>query len=199
MANRKHRKWHRLPGPLQLLVEDLASDHPSLAPKQIYDCVVARKEDGAYEHSEVQQYGEPGLRTVEDIVKKARPPDPSGPWEPTEWENGEDVALVLKVIKYLGENSELTWPTRVEAERILWVRETAPSLPLELVWRLTRRYIVYGSQQLPTKRLAWYLAFKPWESEANKEVYFKVVPDQEQVMYTIDASGSLRGRMSSRK
>jgi hypothetical protein len=196
MANRKQRKGHRLPGPLLSLIENMATDFPTWSPKQIYDELTSRNREGVFKHPEVEEW-EPELRTVQKIIKRARPADPSGTCEPTEWENGEDVALVLEVIKYLVGNGELIWPTRAEAQRILWIRQTAPTLLLELVWRLTRRYIIYESQQLPTKRLAWYLAFKPWESDANKELYFKMVPGQERVMHSVEGSGTLRGRMSN--
>ena len=176
---------------MQSLIEDMAADFPTWSPKQIYDELISQNREGGYKHPEVEEW-QPHIRTVQQIVKKARPADPSGAWEPTEWDSGEDVAGVLEVIKYLGGNCELIWPTQAEAERILWIRQTAPTLPLELVWRLTRRYIIYESQQLHTKRLAWYLAFKPWESDANKELYFKMVPEQERTMYPIEASGALR-------
>jgi hypothetical protein len=179
---------------LQKLIEDMATDYPTWSPKQIFDQLTSKNREGVYKYPEVAEW-EPHIRTVQQIIKRVRPSDPSGAWEPTEWENGGDVGLVLEVIKYLGENGELIWPTQAEAERILWIRQTAPTLTLELVWRLTRRYIIYKAQQLPTKRLAWYLAFKPWQSDANIELYFKMVPEQERVMYPVEASGTLRGRM----
>jgi hypothetical protein len=190
---KRRRRWHRLPGPLQDLVERVADEHPQWSAAQIFRHLCERNDDGAHKHPEVAKYGEPGEKSVQEIVRTSRPPDSSAPWEPTGWESGEDVSLVLEVIKHLGENDALIWPTLAEAERILWIRQTAPRLSLELAWRLTRRYIIYEAQQLPLKRLAWYLAFKPWESDANKELYFKMVPEQERVMYPVEASGIFRG------
>ena len=195
MANRKQRKGHRLPGPMQSWIEEKATDYPSWSPKQIYEELISQDKEGNYKHQETGVEGwQPEPRTVQKIVKRVRLTDSSGPWEPVEWESGGDVSVALEVMKHLGENGELIWPTNAEAERILWIRQTAPTLPLELVWRLTRRYMIYEAQQLPTKRLAWYLTFKPWQSDANKELYFKVIPEADRVMYPIEASGTLTAR-----
>jgi hypothetical protein len=193
MANKRVRRWHKLPAPVQIRIEELTDDFPSLTPSQIYKEMDAQGEDGSKKYKEIADYGLPDKRTVQSIVKQRRPPDPSGPWEPTEWGSGEDVVLVLDVIKHLGESSELIWPTRTEAERIRWIKQIAQTLPPTLAWRLTRRYLIYEAQQISTKRLAWYLAFRPWESEANKELYFKMVPESEWVMYPIEASGTAKG------
>jgi hypothetical protein len=134
----------------------------------------------------------PTLRTVQSYVKENRPHDPTGPWEPTEW-SGEDVSLVLELVKYLGETEQLIWPTRREADHILWIKQTAPTLPLELTWRLTHRRIIHEAQQLPAQRIGWYLAFKPWQNGVNKDLYFKMVPERERIMYPIEARGTLRG------
>jgi hypothetical protein len=137
MENKRQRKWHKIPGPLQALIERLADEFRSWTPTQIYNDLTKEK------YPEVATYGRPDKRTVQAIIKKSRPPDPSGPWEPTEWESGKDVALVLDVVKHLGEDGGLIWPTQAEAERLRWLRQAAPTLPPTLAWRLARRYLIY--------------------------------------------------------
>jgi hypothetical protein len=42
-------------------------------------------------------------------------------------------------------------------------------------------------------RLAWFLAFRPWESTENKDAYFAAVPPDERVIYPAEASGQIQG------
>jgi hypothetical protein len=134
----------------------------------------------------------PTLRTVQNYVRENRPSDPTGPWEPTEWA-GEDVAPVLDVLKLLRQTGEAYWPTRAEAERVLWVRRIAPAMGLDLVWRFARRYVLYEARKVATERLGWFLAFRPWESSENEDAYFKAVPPDQRVMFPVEGTGSMTG------
>jgi hypothetical protein len=192
MANKKRRRWHKLPGPLQSLIEELAHDNPTWTPSQIHKELTELGDDKRPKYPEIAKYDVPDPRTVQSIVKLNRPPDPSGPWEHTH-SPGEDVVPVLEVIKHLRETSEAYWPTQAEAEHIVWVKRTAPTMPAALVWQVARRYMVYEARQVQPMRLAWFLAFRPWESAENKDAYFAAVPPDERVIYPVEASGQIQG------
>jgi hypothetical protein len=191
----RRRRWYKIPGPLHHRIASLADKYPAWTPKQIYDYLDARNEQGNFKHHVIAEYGLPEIRTVERIVKESRPPDPSGAWVPTKWA-GEDVALVLEVLKLLCQTGEAYWPTRAEAERLLWVRRAAPTMDLELAWRFARRYLLYEVQQVSTERLDWYLTFRPWEGTENKDAYFKAVPQEQRAMYPVEATASITVRGS---
>ena len=184
----RRRLWYKIPGPLQALVERLADQNPTWSPKQIYDELGQWNDEREYKYPEVREHGHPEIRTVQKIVKESRPPDPSGAWMPTEW-HGEDIPPVLEIIKYLRQRGAAFWPTVAEAERILWVKRAAPTLPIEDVWRIMRRYMAHEPKQRSTEYLAVYLAFQSWKGPEAEKEYFAAVPEGER--YYPDAQGSV--------
>lgn len=173
----RHRPRFRTPVKVQESIREIAVKHPTWNSRQILDALGSE-----FEHT-------PDIRTVQRIVKADRPPDPSGSWRTTEWP-GEDVKLVLEVLKYLWEIGEAYQLTQTEAENILWVRQAAPTLPADLAWQLAKRYVLYNVKEIPTLPLDLYLAFRPWESSENQGAYFDAVPEPQRVMYVIEASGT---------
>jgi hypothetical protein len=189
------RRWYKIPGPLQSLIEGLADKHPTWSPKQIYDDLGEWNAEGEYKYSVVRKYGLPEIRTAERIVKDSRPPDPSGAWAPTEW-SGEDAALVLEVLKYLRQMGQGVWLTQAEADRILWVRRVAPTLPIGDVWRIMRRYMAREAKQQPTEYLVLYLAFKSWNGPDEEGAYFAAVPENERYMPNVEVQTSVDTSLS---
>jgi hypothetical protein len=185
MATR--RSWYKIPGPLQPLIERLADKYPTWTPKQIYDELGALNDEGEAKYPAVREHELPEIRTVQRIVKKSRPPDPSGAWMPTEWP-GEDIPPVLEIIKYLRQRGDAIWPTLAEAKRILWVRRAAPTLPFGYAWNIIRRYVAHEATQQSVEYLSVYLAFKSWEGPEAEKEYFAAVPERER--YVPDVRGT---------
>jgi hypothetical protein len=169
MATRQ-RRWYKIPGPLQELIEGLATQHSSWSPKQIYDDLKCQHR---YQYPEIEKYGLPEIRTVERVVKEFRPPDPSGDWVSTEWP-GEDAALVLEVMAEV----HRSWPkepfpkfTKREAKLIRWVRKAAPTLPPSSCYFIARLYLVCESKGENIEHLDRFLALRLWERLDNPKVY----------------------------
>ena len=72
-----------------------------------------------------------------------------------------------------------SWPTLREAELILWVRKSAPTLPAVAVRSFARRYVVYEARQESTERFDWILAYHIWEGAVNREAYESAVAEGE--------------------
>ena len=113
------------------------------------------------------------LRTTQSYVKASRPLDTSGEWVPTDC-SGEDAGLLLQSLAeahYVLE--ETHWPTKREAERILWVRRAAPTLPPLIAWALTRFILMREDRGESTRALEMFLGFRCWASDDLWDMYLQ--------------------------
>ena len=114
-----------------------------------------------------------GLRTTQSYVRASRPLDTSGEWVPTDC-SGEDAGLLLQSLAeahYLSE--EIHWPTKREAERILWVRRAAPTLPPLIAWALTRFILMREDRGESTRPLEMFLGYRCWASDQLWDMYLQ--------------------------
>ena len=100
-------------GPAFEAIQELTIDKPDWSPAQI------RRE---LEKRPDLEYELPSDRTIQMIVKEARPPDPSGPWSLADAEP-RDVALVLPVLAaVVGKSQGRQHVTRAEAKWVVKLR-----------------------------------------------------------------------------
>jgi len=127
-----------------------------------------------------QKFGEavaPSLRTIQRLVAKLTPTDPSSPWSLADAE-GDDAELILPVLasvieKTEGERQHLT---RAEADWIERIRRAAPDLPptVELFW-LARDYILRTEREESTADIDAFLAFAPWRLGEPRQRYLNAL------------------------
>jgi hypothetical protein len=120
----------------------------------------------------------PTVRTVQSMVKDARPRDASGPWSLADGDvSGADAALILPVLAAVVREREGHVPgvTRREAAWIVKLRRAVPDLPPWETYRLARRYLVREDRKEPCMDLDLFLAFAPWRDEAAAQAYATAV------------------------
>ena len=128
---------------------------------------------------EEDQFGSqniPSEKTIERILKYHRPSDRT-PWVPMEIP-GEDAGLVLESLATTERGMGLRnagWPTNREADRILWVRKAAPTLPAIAARLLARYYLVYEDDPEQRQVLDWMITYRIWRSKAAWDEYRRMV------------------------
>jgi hypothetical protein len=118
----------------------------------------------------------PSKRTIQRIVRKAKPPDPSGTWTLDDF-SPEEARVVLD---FLGEaifetEGRIDHLTRAEAQRILRLRSVAPTLDFLSTVRLANEYFSRQDRGVHTKDLDGFVAFAPWRSQYSAAAYFLAV------------------------
>ena len=99
------------------------------------------------------------------------------PWVPTDMP-GEDARLVLESLATTDKGMGLRnagWPTNWEADRILWLRKAAPTLPAVPARIFAGYYSV--SEDDPDKRqiLDWMISYRIWRSKAAWDEYRRMI------------------------
>ena len=111
------------------------------------------------------------VRTVQRYVNQLKHPELRTDWDRTSM-NGGDAKLVLEVISRIAELTigYRTSVTSQEASWILWVRQAAPDMPLDLAWLVAVSYVVRSAD--PTASLVdldVFISCEPWlNSESSK-------------------------------
>jgi hypothetical protein len=117
----------------------------------------------------------PPLRTVQEWVSQCRPPDPSMPWVSTE-APGDEAHYVLKVwAAVMTTHRQQERFTIGEAQRVMWVGQIAPDLPLYYVWLLAKLYQPYDANGWDKSKLDAFLAYQPWKGLDNERLYQEAI------------------------
>ena len=118
----------------------------------------------------------PSYKTIERILSFRRPLI-HVPWVPTDMP-GEDAGLVLESLatteRGMGPRNAV-WPTNQEADRILWLRKAAPTLPAIAARMFAGYYLV--SEDDPDKRqiLDWMIIYRIWRKKAAWDEYRRMI------------------------
>lgn len=159
----------RLPLLIQREVENLALK--GYSPKQILDYLNG--------HEKLQQTFSDylkdhplQLRTVQRIVASLTPRDTSAPWTLKDADPG-DARSILDMLAWLIEYTEgrKTTVSKAEAEWILRLAKAAPDLPAQMVWNLTRAYLLAGEDEAKLAEIDHLVAFAPWRGKDGTARY----------------------------
>ena len=160
MRQKQHRgrTW---PPKVMARVKNLALEHPALSAKGVSDQL---KEEG-FKGKDV-----PSERTLRDMLKEFRPPEPTDTWSLAK-ASDEEAALVLPVLREVIERSggEVASFSTPMAEQIARIRRLIPDKPWPAIlltfWDVYVLAVEYlrakERKQLPDGADA-YLAFAPW-------------------------------------
>jgi hypothetical protein len=142
----------------------------------------------------------PTPRTIQRRVSELTPRDSTGAWRAQE-ADPDNARLVLDVVaavvvETMGEKTQFT---KAEADRVLWVRKTAPSISPWEAWLIARLYMARDSGGEETTDLDSVLAFEPWQESRRGRQYFEAVrarwiPAAPEVLRTL-----LAGRMAEQE
>ena len=157
----KRHRGRTWPPDMIARVKNLALEHPGLSAKGVSDQL---KEE------EFKGKDVPSERTLRDLLKEFRPPEPTETWSLAK-ASDEEAALVLPVLREVIERSggEVTSFSTAMAEQVARIRRLVPDKPwpatLLTFWDLYVLAVEYllakERKQLPTGADA-YLAFAPW-------------------------------------
>lgn len=110
-----------------------------------------------------------GRRTIERMVRDAKPLDPSGPWSFAA-ADPEEARLVLDVVVWVFHWSKgRTWLTNEVTSWVARVREAAPGVPTNWAYHLAIAYQGATQRRQDSRSLDVVLAVKPWEVEGAED------------------------------
>lgn len=157
----KRRRY--IDGDVLEAIEELARDQPEWTPAQI---------ERELERDSKLQGRLPSSRTVQMIVKEARPADPSGPWSLADAEAAE-AALVLPVLATVVAKTRggRTWITQAEAEWLVKLRGAYSDLEPWEAFRLARLYMQRVEDRRETLDLDLFLACAAWRGGEAQAQY----------------------------
>ena len=118
----------------------------------------------------------PSRKTIERIIR-FHPPSDQNPWVPRNMV-GEDARLVLESMSTTEQGMGLLnagWPTTREAECILWIRKSAPTLPAIAARIFAIYYLVNEDDPIKRQMLEWMIAYRIWEGEEKWKEYRRMV------------------------
>jgi len=146
----RHRRRNVHPSVMSYIV-DKVLDVETPTATAVYDGLTTDSAFWARLHPNTPR---PSLRTVQDIVREFRPPDPSSKWSVAEAE-GDEARLVLPVMVQIALRSKQRrlHVTNGEADWIIRVRRAVPELDPWRVYQLARMYMVMQARKQPTDTL----------------------------------------------
>lgn len=162
------RKRRYQDGDVQDAIEALAIERPEWSPAQIRNELDQGELKGRL----------PSARTVQEIVKRARPADPSAPWSLADAEPST-VPLVLPVLAAVVARTQgqRNYVTRGEAEWLAKLRGAYPDLDPWQAYRLARLYMARVERRDATLDLDLYLALAPWRRGETEAQYRRLLAD----------------------
>jgi hypothetical protein len=120
----------------------------------------------------------PSERTIRDVIKENRAPDPADPdaWSPIA-SDGADASLVMPVLRaVMAETAGRRWRfTKEQAATVARVRSVAPDLAPLNVYVLANAYTTSARRGVPPSALDVLVAFAPWRGARERDLYWQAV------------------------
>jgi hypothetical protein len=108
----------------------------------------------------------PSKSTIDRLVDKLKPEDPSGPWSSAEAdsESPGDARLVLDVVASIFHSTDgRVWPSKAHVAEIARLRRAVPDIPWDWAHGLARAFRLCREQGRDSRHLDIALGERPWQ------------------------------------
>jgi hypothetical protein len=132
----------------------------------------------------------PSARTIRDIVKERRSPEPSAgdAWSPITADTSEAAQVMPVLAAVIAQTSGKRWQlTKEQAALIARIHGVAPDLPPWSTYVLANAYAATERSSAPVVPLDVLLAFGPWRGAVERDRYWQAVKSGAPALPAVDA------------